>query len=41
MDFSARDKFDDEQKGNGYMATESSSTKEDFELYYEKDLGVR
>lgn len=35
-----QDKFDEEQNNKTSMSKEVSSNKEDFELYYEKDLGV-
>lgn len=42
MEFNLRDKFDDESATSKLgVPKQVSNIKEDFELYYEKDLGVR
>jgi hypothetical protein len=44
MEFSSinlRDKFDEDARLTNKMPKEVSANKEDFELYYEKDLGVK
>ena len=35
-----KDKFDEDGRGKSTMTKEVSSSQEDFELYYEKSLGV-
>ena len=35
-----KDKFDEDRRGKSTMTKEVSSSQEDFELYYEKSLGV-
>jgi hypothetical protein len=36
-----RDKFDEDARPKNTMSKETSSSKEDFDLFYEKDLGVK